>query len=1190
MSAMASTSSSSWSIAIKTVGSRITANKAATNNNINILHNSSHNHHDNNDDNGGGGSSQNYTSHSSSSTGESTSFTLQVHPNDPIHSLSTKIESITGLSPTEQRLIYRGRIISVPPPPPTNDNHNVETTTTSSSSTTIQDIHGLSDGETIHLVPRLAVENNAIPILPRRDSSSISSTNAIAANNNFGRRNSSNTTNNDNNTEAEEADGIANAIMGGLLSGFNGNYPTEDIVGSGGLFSGANGGGGGANNVTSLSGSDGMSLLAALLGLGSAVDGSGSGGTANNDNNNQQQQQQRQGAGVAGNAQGLGGVVSRAAMMGVLDDGSSTTTTNMTTTTAAAAVPASSLDSLVAAAVRAAATGGGPETTTAQPRTTAGLFNRSADEIRSSRNAATANPFNPNNNNNANTATTTATGAPSSSSAIRAARNRRRATAARLTASDIRIPDPGSMEPVRQGLMTLHTLLGNAELGLNEQRQRQQRIQQHRQEVDGEEKGEEELTDNFGGQSQPRNQLDHHPLNSHRQWYRGQWLDALDTVNQWLEATIVDIVLPSDLLGNWAVSRSSHDGMRQRRTMYHNNTSQQQQRPVEAVVSGNDLEGRRRLLLEPRPSDEDDDNNVMSYLNEGFRPRDDNDGVQLLLIHYNGWPHRWDEWIRSDSPRIRPFRTRTRHRIMSTHASPTPQAVFQAAPSTFIRDESDEVERAMLLPELQRVIASVNDVLSSVLPLEEEGEGRTGMTSSSSSSSLENDSSSAVDSSHLPWRLPNHGSEYFQSAAANNDDDDNGNSDDNSDDGYYNNSTSSSRRQRPDPRSQLNAAQLRQLAPLIDRLGRTLTDAAPHIASLADTLPRHPSPLPQARPVPRTDQVGDGSESFAAQASRLYFGINSEDDHDGRSESASSTATADAQVAEVETPVDPDLTDFVNGMVNTTRGGSSRDTNREPISSNLLASYLSSIGAGGGALTAGGGDNNDAPRVVRVGGGDGALFGAGGGAGPGIDIHIHAIVTGPGMTPTGLGGLGIGGGGTPVNRNANVSAPVTATPVQQQSSGGGIDGDEIDHLFSDLYSESPPPVNLHQNHRNNDAISGNRDNLSQIFEECRSIEEESDSSIDSAATQPFDGKVVASTHEDVVSAVEEGAISADSEVVNESNDASNDSTTVGTASSPDTRPPPPAADRRRSSSSFGSRMYRRTFGRLNGSSRRFSGS
>ena len=987
--------------------------------------------------------------------------------------------------------------------------------------------------------------------------------------------------------------------MGGLLSGFNGNYPTEDIVGSGGLFSGANGGGGGASNVTSLSGSDGMSLLAALLGLGSAVDGSG-GGTANDNNNNQQQQ--RQGA---GNAQGLGGVVSRAAMMGVLDDGSSTTT-NTTTTTAAAAVPASSLDSLVAAAVRAAATGGntnnaagGETTATAQPRTTAGLFNRSADEIRSSRNAAatattTVNPFNPNNNNNANTATTTATGAPSSSSsAIRAARNRRRATAARLTASDIRIPDPGSMEPVRQGLMTLHTLLGNAELGLNEQRQRQQRIQQHRQEVDGEEKGEEELTDNFGGQSQQqqqRNQLDRHPLNSHRQWYRGQWLDALDTVNQWLEATIVDIVLPSDLLGNWAVSRSSHDGMRQRRTMYHNNTSQQQQRPVEAVVSGNDLEGRRRLLLEPRPSDEDDDNNVMSYLNEGFRPRDDNDGVQLLLIHYNGWPHRWDEWIRSDSPRIRPFRTRTRHRIMSTHASPTPQAVFQAAPSTFIRDESDEVERAMLLPELQRVIASVNDVLSSVLPLEEEGEGQTGMTtSSSSSSSLENDSSSAVDSSHLPWRLPNHGSEYFQSAAANNDDDDDGNSDDNSDDGYYNNSTSSSRRQRPDPRSQLNAAQLRQLAPLIDRLGRTLTDAAPHIASLADTLPRRPSPLPQARPVLRTDQVGDGSESFAAQASRLYFGINSEDDHDGRSESASSTATADAQVAEVETPVDPDLTDFVNGMVNTTRGGSSRDTNREPISSNLLASYLSSIGAGGGALTAGGGDNNDAPRVVRVGGGDGALFGAGGGSGPGIDIHIHAIVTGPGMTPTGLGGLGIGGGGTTVNRNSNVSAPVTATPVQQQSSGGGIDGDEIDHLFSDLYSESPPPVNLHQNHRNNDAISGNRDNLSQIFEECRSIDEESDSSIDSAATQPFDGKVVASTHEDVVSAVEEGAISADSEVVNESNDASNDSTTVGTASSPDTRTHPPAADRRRSSS-FGSRMYRRTFGRLNGSSRRFSGS
>ena len=1213
MSAVAS--SSSWSIAIKTVGSRINANKKATISNIN----SSNNNTNDGDGGGGEGSSENYSSllttktPSPSSSGESNSFTLQVHPKDPLHSLSTKIESITGLPANKQRLIYRGRIIAVPPPPPPSSS--------SSSTTIIQDIKGLSDGETIHLVPRVLVSSSNA----KHNSSSYIISSTSGNNSNVIHHNT--TTNNDNGsssiTNNNNDDGLANALLGGLLTGFsdtantftttNNNTNAANTTNNNSSFSSSSvgpnstsnststGGGGGGNttttNVTSLSGSEGMNLLAALLGLSSSSSSSGGVVASNNNsngNNSSSTVVQQGEVAVAGSGQGLGGIVSRAALMGVIDDASSTTNT--------AATAFSSLDDLVAAADRGVADGGGGfgNATSGVGATTASgaLLNRSVEEIRSSRNAATANLLNPNNNNN------NANGANGASSTVRAARNRRRATAARLTASDIRIPDPGSMEPVRQGLMTLHTLLGNAELGLTNHQQ-QQRIMQHEmlqeeEEEDGEEKGEEDLSANsFGEQQQQHEHNDHfhHPLNSHRQWYRGQWLDVLDTVNQWLEATIVDIVLPSDLLGNYAVSRSSSgndsSSGRRRRHMYNNiNSSQQQHSPVEAVVSGNDLEGRRRLLLEPRTASDDVDgddflnnNNATSMgiydlLNEGYRPRNDNDGVQLLLIHYNGWPHRWDEWIRSDSPRIRPFRTRTRHRIMSTHASPTPQGVFQAAPSTFIRDESEEVERALLLPELQRVMMSVNDVLSSVLPPPEGGEGWR-MTSSYS---LENDSSArAIDSSHLPWRQTNHGSEYFQSTSAVVDDEDD-DIDCTSDDGYYNTSASSSLRQRPDPRNQLNAVQLRQLAPLIDRLGRTLTDAAPHIAALADALPRHPSPLPQATPVPlRTDQVGNGSESFAARASRLYFGIDAEEDDDDEervAESAiSTTATTDAAVVEVETTIDPDLTDFVNGMVNTTRGGSSRDTNREPFSSSLLASYLSSLGAGGALAPGGGGDNNDVTRVVRVGGGDGGLFGAGGGggSGPGIDIHIHAIVTGPGMTPVGgLGGLGIGSGGTPVNRSANVIAPVTATPEQHQSSGGGMDGDEID-LFSDLYSESPPPVNLHQSQ------SGNRESLDRIFEECRSIEEESDSSTYSAATQPFDSKVaVANTDEDVESIVEYETILDDSELANESNDTSGHSSTIETASSPN------AASRRRSSSSFGSRMYRRTFGRLSGSSRRFS--
>ena len=66
----------------------------------------------------------------------------------------------------------------------------------------------------------------------------------------------------------------------------------------------------------------------------------------------------------------------------------------------------------------------------------------------------------------------------------------------------------------------------------------------------------------------------------------------------------------------------------------------------------NDLEGRRRLLLEPIPDNEEEDDEydsayigISHLIDEGYRPRSDNTNIQLLLVHYNGWPHRWDEWI-----------------------------------------------------------------------------------------------------------------------------------------------------------------------------------------------------------------------------------------------------------------------------------------------------------------------------------------------------------------------------------------------------------------------------------------------------------------------------------------------------------------------------------------------------------------
>jgi Ubiquitin family len=193
----------------------------------------------------------------------------------------------------------------------------------------------------------------------------------------------------------------------------------------------------------------------------------------------------------------------------------------------------------------------------------------------------------------------TASAIPATSS-WRSSRRSRRRPPYRLSAADLEVRDPGSMEPVRQGLMTLHTLLPHSEL--------------HRE----------------NGTS---------PLEANREWFRGQWLDCRDTVNQWLEATVVEIIRPRDILPLDAVAAAS------RSTNSSSASSIQRRQPVvdnDPAVSASDLEGRRRLLLEPcQPGDPLELSGDML----GHRPRSNNNGVQLLLIHYNGWPHRWDEWM-----------------------------------------------------------------------------------------------------------------------------------------------------------------------------------------------------------------------------------------------------------------------------------------------------------------------------------------------------------------------------------------------------------------------------------------------------------------------------------------------------------------------------------------------------------------
>ena len=380
-------------------------------------------------------------------------FSVQVHPEDQLSSLHDQIEARTGLSSSQQRLIYRGRMIGPATPSRSSPNHQQESLIPSEEadplSRKIGDIHGLCDGQTIHLVQKRETQNEENPS---------SSPDAV------------NTT----------------------------TTPLSDTspVGLGSTLRNNNRGGGGASPSSG-------SLLSALLGLG--------------------------------------------------DQGRSSSNSNAASVTPEREGQSSSSRS------RSSATSSG-----------------------------------------------------------------RRRPHYRLSRDDLQLPDPGSLEPVRQGLMTLHTLLPHARDQVTSQ--------------------------------------DYHPLEANRTWYVGQWIDCRDTVNQWLEATIVEIVKPEDILPSVQSRRPSTA-----HSSSSNNDRKFRPPADDPAVSAGDLEGRRRLLLEAceegHPEEEEGELS-------GYRQRDYNDGVTLLLVHYNGWPARWDEWIRSDSERIRPFRTRTRHSTaVSTYVS-----------------------------------------------------------------------------------------------------------------------------------------------------------------------------------------------------------------------------------------------------------------------------------------------------------------------------------------------------------------------------------------------------------------------------------------------------------------------------------------------------------------------------------------
>jgi len=635
----------------------------------------------------------------------------------------------------------------------------------------------------------------------------------------------------------------------------------------------------------------------------------------------------------------------------------------------------------------------------------------------------------------------------------------------RLQESDLERPDPGSLESVRQGLLTLHTMDSHS----------------------------------TSSSARPRR----------RQFYRGQWIDCRDTVNQWLEATVVDIVYPHEILrGYGAVEEDDENAI-------HATTVSPTSDPAIAVL---DLEGRRRLLLEPC-SEEDSEEQIdgMHYRRRRGDISSGSNSVQLLHIHYNGWPVRWDEWIRSDSERIRPFRVRTRHASSSAYASPTVATAMAEPPSTRFtmttsgnnssddddddEDDDEANDRRVLLPELHRAWNRVHDRLERAVAHNHYHHPSGGAAAPVVVEPRDD----------LPWR---------GTAAPST-----------TNDTTTSSSSIAARRQ-----------ELEELAPLLDRLGRILTDAAPHVAALAASMAEPPPPEAAAAEDSDESESGGGGGSASSSHPHTLGGLLSllsrgdhrrrgpHNSHEPQSVASSNAAVPagdvsaslasstnehasvtvhteeDEEATEVggeatvvpTRPVDPDLSDYATGFVNTTRGElrsgprgsrSGGSNGGSDDLAGLLGAWLAAAslggitsigggGGGGGGGTGEGGDDNDAAAAEGL----GRLLRDRGNGG-GIDIHIHAVVTAPGGPAGGMAGLGTAGTATPPtttnattvtggglgNLFASLPPSPRRSPRRFRSSNASHtssslpsthDDDEDDMgIFADLYSENPDPVN-----------------------------------------------------------------------------------------------------------------------------------
>lgn len=305
--------------------------------------------------------------------------------------------------------------------------------------------------------------------------------------------------------------------------------------------------------------------------------------------------------------------------------------------------------------------------------------------------------------------------------------------------------DSRSLEHVRQALLNTRSVLSTMELPRS-LRDYQDEVLLRAEERE-EEKAEKTVGDGDGdaggaaastpardalgeaGPRSPAEALDAWTGGQGPRFFLGQWLDVKDTVNQWLEATVMDI-------------------------------------------------------------------------------RNDS-----LFVHYNGWPARWDEWIDASSPRIAPFRTRTMHSANAPHMSPTPNSRVANAPSA---DGEDDVRS--VLPQVLEMLDAILPAARALAALYEEDKEDTDGAALTGAGGAEEDAPPGAPSAPGPGPGPGSGSGSATGSgssppmAAGSPDEDR---------------ASLPRRRR---RVHMNAL-ARQLAPLVDRVGRAFADLGPHVLS-----------------------------------------------------------------------------------------------------------------------------------------------------------------------------------------------------------------------------------------------------------------------------------------------------------------------------------------------------------------------